>query len=108
MVDFYKVKCTRVIDGDTFCGDVSLRAFNMTFHDQHFRLMGVNTPERKQAGYFEATEFTAQHLEGKELTVFIYGKDSFGRWLSDVYVDDTGSKFNDLLLKEGLAEIFKR
>lgn len=32
MVDFYNVKCTRVKDGDTFVGDISISAFNMIFN----------------------------------------------------------------------------
>jgi endonuclease YncB( thermonuclease family) len=108
MIDFYRVKVTRVVDGDTFFGDITFGVFGMTLHDQKFRLMGVDTPERGHDLYFEATEFTAQHIEEKQVTVFLHGKDSFGRWLADVYVDGLHEKFNDLLLEEGLAEIYKK
>ncbi|MGE7976647.1 thermonuclease family protein [Bacillus cereus] len=109
MTDFYKVKCTRVKDGDTFVGDVYFGSFNMTLHDQVFRLMGVDTPEKHEELYYEATEFTAQAIEGKEFTVFLHGKDSFGRWLTDVYLNgNLNTSFNDSLLKEGLAKVFKK
>lgn len=109
MVDFYNVKCTRVKDGDTFVGDISIGAFNMILTDQVFRLMDVDTPERGEELYYEATEFTAQHIEEKSFLVYIHGKDAFGRWLCDVYIDgDLNNRFNDSLLKEGLAEIYKK
>jgi micrococcal nuclease len=103
MLDFYKVKCTRVIDGDTFVGDISFGVFGMTLHDQKFRLMDVDTPERGKELYYEATEFTAQHIEDRQITVFLHGRDSFGRWLTDVFVDGIHERFNDKLLDEGLA-----
>ena len=108
MIDFYRVKCTRVKDGDTFVGDITFGVFGMSLHDQVFRLYGVDTPERKQDLYFEATEFTAQHIEEKELIVFIYGKDSFGRWLVDVYIDGVHETLNSILLSEGLAKIYDK
>lgn len=108
MIDFYRVKCTRVKDGDTFVGDISFGVFGMSLHDQVFRLMDVDTPERGHEMYYEASEFTAQHIEGKDLIVFLYGKDSFGRWLTDVYIEGIHEKFNDLLLEEGLATKYKK
>lgn len=108
MTDFYRVKCTRVKDGDTFVGDIRFSVFGMVPEDQIFRIYGIDTPERKQKGYFEATEFTAQHIEGKDLTVYLYGKDSFGRWLADVYIEGITETLNDLLLSEGLAIEFDK
>ncbi|MHC5291118.1 thermonuclease family protein [Bacillus licheniformis] len=108
MIDFYRVKCTRVKDGDTFVGDLSFGVVNLTLHDQVFRLAGIDTPERNEGLYFEATEYTAQHLEGKSVIVFLHGKDSFGRWLCDVYIDGIHQTLNDLLLNEGLAKTYKK
>jgi micrococcal nuclease len=108
MIDFYRVICTRVIDGDTFVGNLSFGVFKMTLEDIHFRLMDVDTPERGEPNYHEATEFTAQNLEGKEFTVYLHKKDSFGRWLADVYLDGIHERFNDVLLKEGIAKKYEK
>lgn len=108
MIDFYRVKCTRVKDGDTIVGDISFGVFGMTLHDQVFRFMDIDTPERGEVGYYEATEFTAQHLENKEFIVFLHGKDSFGRWLSDIYLEGIHERFNDMLLTEGLAKKYEK
>ncbi|MGN4765224.1 thermonuclease family protein [Bacillus cereus group sp. MYBK215-1] len=101
-VNKFSVKVTDVIDGDTFVGDINISPFNITLVNQHFRVFGVDTPERKEDGYHEATEFTAHHIEGKELTVKIIEKDAFGRWLTTVMLDENVT-LNDLLLREGLA-----
>lgn len=108
MVDFYKVKCTRVIDGDTFVGTITFGVFNMSLEDQKFRLMDVDTPERKDKGFYEATEYTAQLIEDKNVFIYLHGRDSFGRWLVDVYLDGSlDIKLNDLLLSEGLAKKYE-
>lgn len=101
-VNRFSVKVTRVIDGDTFVGDINIFPFNITLVNQHFRVFGVDTPEHGEVNFFEATEFTASHIEGKELTVKIIEKDAFGRWLTTVMLDENVT-LNDLLLHEGLA-----
>ena len=68
---------------------------------QRLRLFGINTPERNMNGYLEATKFVANMCLGKPIQVTTYKKDSFGRWLSIVYVN--GLNLNDLLMNEGLA-----
>jgi micrococcal nuclease len=113
MTEFHKVKCTRVVDGDTFEGDliipVPTLSLKMTLEEQRFRLLDVDTPERGEKNYHEATEFTAQHIEEKEFTVVLHGKDSFGRWLTDIYIgSDLNNRFNNSLLKEGLAKKYKK
>ncbi|TWM32282.1 hypothetical protein CHCC14819_0478 [Bacillus licheniformis] len=40
--------------------------------------------------------------------MFLHGKDSFGRWLCDVYIDGIHQTLNDLLLNEGLAKTYKK
>jgi len=72
---------TKVIDGDT------IRVGNVTI-----RLALVNTPERGEPGYSEATEFTAA-LCSIRSTVPIdeddgQTKGSYGRMVAKVYCDD--------------------
>jgi endonuclease YncB( thermonuclease family) len=113
MTEFHKVLVTRVVDGDTFHGNLIIPVptlqMDMNLKDQVFRLTVVDTPERGEENYFEATEFTAQHIEEKEVTVVLHGKDNWSRWLVDVYIDgDLNNTLNDSLLKEGLAKKYKK
>ena len=74
----------RVVDGDTI--DVMVDMGFQTHCRQRLRLLGVDMPERGKAGFAEASEETARLLQG-EITVYTVKKDSFGRWLAEVYVD---------------------
>ncbi|USK77736.1 thermonuclease family protein [Peribacillus frigoritolerans] len=65
------------------------------------RLLGIDTPERHQKGYSEATQFVVKKCLGKPVQISTYEKDSFGRWLSVVRVN--GENLNELLLSEGFA-----
>jgi endonuclease YncB( thermonuclease family) len=105
MTNTYAVEVTRTVDGDTFFGNLIVSDFNMVFTNQKFRFLGVNTPERGQNGYYEAKEFVAQTCDGKTLKVDLHGKDSFGRWLINVFYED-GKSLNEELLKLGLAVVF--
>ena len=53
----YKCEVQRCVDGDTVDADLDL-GFHMTARIR-FRLAGIDTPERGEPGYQEATE----HLE---------------------------------------------
>ena len=75
-------------------------------------LIGIDTPEsvhpdeEKNSKYGEqASEYTKQLLEGKtvKLEFDVEEKDSYGRLLAYVYVDDI--MVNKKLLEEGLAQI---
>jgi endonuclease YncB( thermonuclease family) len=115
MSEFYKVLVTRVKDGDTFVGDliIPVPTLQMKMHleNQTFRLETADTPElsKHEPLAEEAKEYTIEHLLDKEILVVLHGKDAFGRWLTDVYIDgDLNNRFNDLLLKEGLAHVYKK
>jgi micrococcal nuclease len=109
MANTYKVDVTRTVDGDTIYGHLRLEDFDIVILNQKFRFLGVNTPEKKQAGYYEATEFTAQVCDGKTLEIDLHGKDAFGRWLVDVYYKDgdVTKSLNQELLKNKLAVVYK-
>jgi micrococcal nuclease len=115
MGEFYRVIVTRVKDGDTFVGTLIISVptlqMKMNLEEQVFRLNTADTPElsKHEPLAEEAKDFTIAHIEGKEVLVNIYKKDSFGRWLVDVYLDgDIVHRFNDLLLEEGLAKVYKK
>ena len=88
---------TRVIDGDT----VALS------NGDRVRYIGVDTPERGEPLYKEATDFNRNLVESREvrLTRDISERDRYGRLLRYVYVDDI--LVNAELVREGYAREFE-
>jgi micrococcal nuclease len=108
MANTYKLDVTRTVDGDTIYGNLILDDFNMIMKDQKLRFIGIDTPERGYQGYYEAKEFTANICDGNTLEIILHGKDSFGRWLVDVFYEELNEKksLNEELLRLGLASIY--
>jgi micrococcal nuclease len=87
-------RVSQVIDGDTF---------ELT-NGQKVRLLGIDTPEKGQHYYGEASSRLEQLVKGKEvfLEKDVSNRDSYGRLLRYVYV---GSLFVNLqMVKEGYAQ----
>ena len=88
----------RVIDGDTFatCGNQSVRLF------------GVDTPERGEKCYREATA-RLWELAGGGVRVELgpRSQDRYGRLLYYVYTQD-GASIDEILVSEGLAKAWQR
>ncbi|OQD58785.1 putative nuclease [Methanobrevibacter arboriphilus JCM 13429 = DSM 1125] len=96
---YYDAKgfCDHVIDGDT----IDVRGVG------RIRLVGVNTPERGELGYQNATDFVKSKCLGKTIYLDIDDaktKDKYGRILAIVYVEDIGN-LNNELLKKGYAKV---
>lgn len=102
-------------DGDTVKVDVWV-FLDLGFHNyEHklmkhsFRLMGINTPERGQTNYKEATLFCEDHFPvGTEVKVKTYkmptgytSSEKYGRYLADIYTEDFN--MNEALVAAGLA-----
>ena len=88
--------CTHVADGDT----ITVEGVGKV------RLVGVNTPEKGVAGSDTSTYFTKKLCLNREVSLDIDDSkhtDKYGRTLAVVIVD--GKNLNEMLLKEGLAEI---
>ena len=116
----YRFSVDRVIDGDTIEGDIDL-GFSVHLDDQRLRLLRVNTPERKgatRAAGDKAKAFTerwlANHanivIRSRKRDAKHAEKDSFGRYLVEVYGDDEGGRqscLNDALLESGNAVPFR-
>lgn len=97
----YRATVVRWIDGDTVELVVDL-GFHLTYRD-HFRLEGVDTPERGKPGYADAKAFTtAWATPGTEVLATTSKGDKYGRWLT-LLKTDVGPSINSLLLEHNLA-----
>ena len=102
----FKAKVIKWVDGDTVDLDVDL---GFRFHaEMRFRLLGLDTPERGQLNYREATEF-AKSLAPVDKIVLIQTvkdekADKYGRYL--VTVESDGIVVNAKLLESGLAKYY--
>lgn len=88
---------TRIIDGDT----IDVRIDGETYR---VRYIGVNTPERDEPCYAEATRANADLVEGKTVTLVrdVSNTDPHDRLLRYVYVG--GTFVNGALVLGGWAE----
>lgn len=89
-------KCYKVVDGDTIDVEGVGRV----------RFVGVNTPERGQAGYQTAKDYITSICLGKTVGLDIdnaKNKDKYDRTLAVVYAN--GVNINQELLKKGYAEV---
>lgn len=91
----------RVKDGDTF---VIRNAGITTFED--VRVCCVDTPEKKDPGFDDATAFTDRWLHAGPFTLEVCKRDSFGRLLGVVTRD--GEDLATALLESGLAVPYRR
>lgn len=88
--------CTQVVDGDTIYLDTG----------EKVRFVGVNTPERGVEGYIASKNFVQKFCLNKKIGLDVDNSknhDKYGRTLAVVIVD--GKNLNEMLLKEGLAEV---
>ena len=88
--------CTEVVDGDT----IYLKS------GEKIRFVGVNTPERGVEGYIASKNFVQKLCLNKKIGLDVddaKNQDRYGRTLAVVIVD--GKNLNEMLLKEGLAEV---
>ena len=104
----YKATVTKVVDGDTVdllvdCG------FNI-IRKERIRFYGVDAwevrGEEREQGLL-AKKFVQDLLPIGSECVVRTGKEQgkFGRYLGEIFVD--GKSLNDMLLKEGHAEVYK-
>jgi endonuclease YncB( thermonuclease family) len=88
-----------VHDGDTLTVRVDAR-------DQRVRMAGIDAPERGQAYARAARRALAARVAGREVTVDVRGRDSFGRTLGVVRVG--GDDVNSAQVRDGWAWVFRR
>ena len=107
----YKVKITRVVDGDTVDAEVDL-GFD-TFIKDRIRLMGIDTPESRTRNKKEKALGLAAKAYLKELLkknkgnirlrTSKEGKGKFGRILGTLLIYDGKTSVNQMLIDEGHA-----
>ena len=106
----YHAKCVRVVDGDTMDVDVDV-GFHLTMR-MRLRLLRVNTPELTSADAIERTHaqqakaYVDALLTGKPIVIQTQKADAFGRYLAEVWCEDTN--VSDELLGMGLARPYTR
>ncbi len=120
---FRGYKVLKVIDGDTVY--VDLNRNNKAETEEKIRIKSIDTFEtkysyqlsrqsrkfgitKKQAlglGYW-GKEFAKKKLLGKRVKLKIYGTGDFNRKLAHIYIN--GQNYEKLILKEGLAVVYKR
>lgn len=87
----------RVVDGDTVHMGLVM--------DVGVRLHGIDTPERGQPGFKEATERLKSLLSKSEyIRVEWRGRGKYGRQLGVLYHDEDGPSANQVLVNEGYAK----
>ena len=103
----YPAKVTRVIDGDTI--DVTLIIYPGLSQDARIRISGIDAPEtrtrlacEKALGLESKSRLSQIIVNSSNITVLIYGVDSFGRQIALVYAD--GISIGETLLAEGYAK----
>ena len=100
----YLATVIRVVDGDT----VSLRAdLGMDVSNtKHFRLAGIDAPERGRPGGTEATAWLTEKLKARTEITIKTSKDKrekHGRYLAEIYLPGDATSINQQMIEAGHA-----
>ncbi len=89
-----------VVDGDTVI-------INRAAKKEKLRLIGIDTPERNETYYEDATNFTRNLLQDEMVYLEIGSEpyDKYGRTLCYIYLDDKETMANELIMRAGWAEV---
>lgn len=102
----YRAFVRKVYDGDTITVDFDL-GFDILLKGQKIRLSRINTPEvrgKEREEGLKSRDALREKIANKWVVIKTQKdkKGKFGRWLGEVWLDDTC--MNDWLLQEGLAK----
>ena len=105
----YRALVKKVYDGDTVTVDIDL-GFDVVLKGQKIRLTRINAPEvrgKERPEGLVSRDALREKVLDKWITIKTKKdkKGKFGRWLGELWVDDTC--VNDWLLIEGYAEVYK-
>jgi micrococcal nuclease len=111
----YKIKVTRVIDGDTIDAEIDL-GFNMTL-SKRIRLHGIDTPETRTRDKeeklrgFAAKRRLQQIIDEQSNILYLKSLDQgkFGRCIGVLFEENFDDQsINDLLVQEGHAVVYDK
>jgi micrococcal nuclease len=111
IVNKFASKVVAIQDGDTI--ELRLVYTGKEARDRQnknirIRFAHIDTPERGKPFYKVATQFTANHCFGEDVTILHNGEfDRYGRLIGEVILPN-GQNLNKMLVKEGLAVHFKK
>lgn len=100
---------TRVVDGDSCRGNLSRVLADLdgweitarTLRDVPVRLINLDTPERGEPGWAQAKiDLIVWFTAHPQNSIRTYGKDSFGRFLGDVYDTVSGETATEWMLRD--------
>lgn len=97
------VTLVRVIDGDTVVVDIDL-GMRMWAKGVPVRLAGINTPERGQPGYADATAKLRELTAGKSIALHSHEWDKYGRIVGTLFAD--GVHVNQAMLASKMAALY--
>lgn len=112
--DYRVTELIRAVDGDTY--DLTLEkrmdfGFRLIEYKQwsaRFRLLGIDTPEKNEAGGTYATDYARAWISIAISDDVLRGQtfktDNFGRWLIDLYRADDQTKLSDALREAGYVK----
>jgi len=108
----YKARIVKVYDGDTVTASIAL-GFHHTMERQKLRLKGIDTPElrgEERPKGLIARDRLAELILDKDVIIESYRDKSgkYGRWIATIHLDVDGEwvNVNELLVAEGLAELY--
>lgn len=96
----YRAKVYNIVDGDTI--DVEIDLGFKIYTKQRIRLNRIDTPERGENGFKEATNRLKELILDKEVTLITTKISKWGYYLGDIYLDD--QDINQIMLTENLAK----
>lgn len=96
----YRALVYNVVDGDTI--DVNVDLGFKIYTKQRIRLNRIDTPERGELGYTEATTRLKDLILDKEVTLITTKISKWGYYLGDIYLND--QDINQIMLTENLAK----
>ena len=96
----YRAKVYNIVDGDTI--DVEIDLGFKIYTKLRIRLNRIDTPERGDTGFKEATNRLKELILDKEITLITTKISKWGYYLGDIYLND--QDINQIMLTENLAK----
>jgi len=102
----YNARIYNVVDGDTVDCEIDT-GFN-GFRKERLRLIDIDTPERGHPGFKEALEYLEREYLEIPILINTVKKDSFGRWLAQLWTADGIVDINQTMIFLGFAKVYDR